>query len=267
MPISPYRIVVASIKGGTGKTTTAVSLATIIARHHSTLLVDFDPQGQVVSHFRLPQSSGVSDWLMGHRYFEETIITGRPSTLRILPGDYHSKDVGYMYMTERGAFPLGSKLMEIEGFDFQVYDTAAGGFLQEAALIVADHVVVPFRTEGASLTSLKNVLDLIRDKTDASTPVTLLPVGYSRQYSIHRRNLSAVVSALGESYSVSEQSAVPHRVGVLEAYSEGQTIWEYKDSGLEPVRAAYGKLAARLFGLAGYGYLEKNLEKIYASPT
>jgi len=74
-----------------------------------------------------------------------------------------------------------------------------------------------------------------------------------------------VVESLGEKYSVSEANAVPHRVSVLEAFSEGLTIWEYKDSGLDVVRAAYGRLAARLFGLAGYDYLEKNLEKIYAS--
>ena len=263
--MEPYRIVVASIKGGTCKTTTAVSLAALLAQYRHTLLVDFDPQGQVTAHFGLKQSPGVSEWLLGDRPYRDCLQHGRPTNLVIMPGDQSSKHVGYKYSEQRTAYGLVAKLQNVQDFDFQVYDTAAGGFLQEAALIAANHVIIPFRTEGASIASLRHTLDTIKATTANTVGITLLPVSYQKQYAIHRRNLAIVTNALGTVFHIDEKMAVPHRVGVIEAFSEGETIWEYKDSTLQPVRAAYAKLAEYIFELTELSYYSKQLENTYAA--
>lgn len=263
--MQPYRIIVASIKGGTCKTTTAVSLAALLARYRPTFLIDFDPQGQVTSHFGIKKYSGVSDWLMDDKRYQECFVIGRPNMLYIIGGDQSTKHVGYRYNEQRGAYLLASKLHEIDETDFQVYDTAAGGFLQEAALIASDHVIIPFRTEGASVTSLKNTIDVIKATTRADVGITLLPVCYQKQYAIHRRNLGIVVDALGSVFHVAEEMAVPHRVGVIEAFTEEETIWEYKDNSLTPVRVAYAKLAAYIFNLTELAYYSKRLETTYGT--
>ena len=43
------RLAVINLKGGTGKTTSAVYLAAALARRGRTLLVDADPQGSALS--------------------------------------------------------------------------------------------------------------------------------------------------------------------------------------------------------------------------
>lgn len=260
-----HRIVIASIKGGTGKTTTAVTLSALLAKLAPTLLVDFDPQGQCAAHFGKKQKSGVADWLMLNHNFKECLYQGRPDQLKILPGDTSSKDVGYKFVAGAGAYPLAGELTQIEGFDYQVYDTAAGGFLQEAALIIADHVIIPFRTEGASVQSLKNILDVIRLSAAKDVRITLLPVAYQRQYAEHRRNLALVVDQLGDAFGVVEASAIPHRVAMLEAFAEGETVWEHSDYRLDPVRTAYALLAARVFVYSNRSYYNTLLESMYGA--
>lgn len=263
--MQPYRIVIASIKGGTCKTTTAVSLAALLARYCPALLVDFDPQGQVASHFGLKQSPGVSEWLLSDRPYADCLQHVGPYNLAILPGDQSSKHVGYKYGEQNNAYALAAKLDLVDYFNFHIYDTAAGGFLQEAALIASHHVIIPFRTEGASVASLKHTIDTIKSTTRPDVPVTLLPVSYQKQYSIHRRNLAIVMGALGDVFTIDEQMAVPHRVGVIEAFSEGETIWDYKDNTLAPVRAAYARLAAHVFAMTELDYYSKLLETHYAT--
>lgn len=83
-------VTIASSKGGSGKTSTAVSLASALANLDGTFIVDADAQGQVTFSFGLPVASGLHDWIMTGKPYRDCLIPGRPIGLQILPGDSHS---------------------------------------------------------------------------------------------------------------------------------------------------------------------------------
>ena len=59
------RLAITNLKGGTGKTTTAVHLAAGLGRYGRTLLVDADPQGSATEWTMLMEDEGPFDLLTG----------------------------------------------------------------------------------------------------------------------------------------------------------------------------------------------------------
>ena len=85
----PRIIAVSNQKGGVGKTTTAVNLATALAlEDHMVLLVDLDPQGNASSGLSVPKSEvtvGVADVLLGFRELPEAVVPTCIDGLHLLP--------------------------------------------------------------------------------------------------------------------------------------------------------------------------------------
>lgn len=258
-----HRIVVASIKGGTGKTTTAVALAAKLAQYMSTLIIDFDAQAQVCMHFGKDSKRGVFDWLVKGVPYQDCLLRARPATLSILPGNDDTRAIPAQVHQQSGAYLLSAAMSNIDAYNFVVVDTAAGGILQEAALNGAAQVIVPFRLEGPSIRSLRNSLDMIKACAPSRVAITLLPVGYDKRLGEHKRNLSAVVDAFGAGYGLSsdESDCMPiyNRVAVAEAFSNGQTIWEVNSDGIQDVQRGYTLLAARVCELSDYDFYASHI--------
>ena len=79
---------IANQKGGVGKTTTAVSLAGLLAaRGHETLLVDLDPHGSMTSYFGYdPDTIEDSVYLLFERWLRPRVEAAFPE-LRRTPSD------------------------------------------------------------------------------------------------------------------------------------------------------------------------------------
>lgn len=267
-------IAVAANKGGVGKTTTSVSLAAGLANLGKVLLVDGDSQGHISLSFGLPVRSGLFDWLVRDLPLQDCTLTGRPVALTLLPGDSLTKTVERLYsatdefvrLVEKlrllaagswqqarnpaGGSPLGAQ--PTASSPFVIFDTAAGGLFQEAALAAADQIVVPFRAETLGIDSMFQTLELIRQLAPSS-PTTLLPTAFDTRLSEQKENLQRVVNEFGEGYGLSrdwDAYVIRNRVAVAQCVSYGKTIYEYNQQGIKDVRRGYTTLINRVVALA-----------------
>jgi chromosome partitioning protein len=186
--------VVAALKGGVGKTTTAVYLAAVAAAgRRSVTLVDAD------------QQASAADWL-------ETSEDENLSGIELAEAP-----------TER---LLAKALAKIDPDDVAVVDTPPGHErLLAKALEFADVVVVPTRVGGVEVPRVQVVLDLVPPKT----PVGLV-ISSARTYT--RDYLDAV--AEWEEADVRVWGSVPERVAIaagprdwlsLDGFEAYQAVW------------------------------------------
>lgn len=170
-----YTITLASAKGGTGKTTTALNLSVAFAeKGRSTLLVDADPQGAVA--LALARNEG--EWNGLHEYLtdqagpDDVVVTTKLSGLSIVPR-------GRLDVLEVDAFEQSIKagglerlLQALESrFRVIIIDTPSGvGAITRSAMQASDFVLAPVQAEPLSLRSLSQVLSVIEHLRETSNP-------------------------------------------------------------------------------------------------
>ena len=159
-------LVVASQKGGIGKTTTAVSLAHGLAlRGKKVMLVDLDTQAQCSTMLGKPQEPGIFRWLsfeliekkpLTFDYVRQWLrLTGRDN-LVLLPGDQSTDLVTGMAISSGRDYQEHFKrcvapLLRV-GLDYIVFDTRPSrGLIQDVAVWTSNYVMVPVSMEFASV--------------------------------------------------------------------------------------------------------------------
>lgn len=229
-------LAISSLKGGVGKTTTAVNLAAAAARAgRHVLLVDVDPQGSVAPSLGLSPERGIGDWLVGGASFAETVVhDARPGLDVVAAGgdliaaEEHLREKG----KEKRRHRLERRLSEIEndGYDAVVLDCPPGvSLLLENAYLAADELVLPAKLDYLSLPALDRTrsyaqaLDAGREKRIKIDGI--LPTFYDLRTHVSED----VLSALRERFS---KILTPIRINasLAEAPSQGKTIFEFDGS-------------------------------------
>src|SRR2546425_12468575 len=186
-------------KGGTGKTTTAVNLATATAiEGKKTLIVDLDPQGNATTGLGFEKatlSSTVYNVLSQSRKAEEVLLHTRIERLSLLPSNLDlagaevelSSTPGREYVLRESISPIKDQFEQI------VIDCPPNiGLLTLNALVSSDLVLIPVQCEFypmEGLPTLLKVMDLVRSRLQAAFDYRIILTMYDRRTALSRRAL------------------------------------------------------------------------------
>ena len=161
-------LVVASQKGGVGKTTTALNLAyAFVDAGFRVVLIDTDPQGAIGLSLSSKMASrpGLADLMAREADLDRALLKTKIPDFAILP-------IGQLAPAESQSFAtamtdgthLSTVLSQLEGdYDLAVVDTPCGfGGITEGAMRAATHIVSPVQAEPIALRSIPQLLEMVR---------------------------------------------------------------------------------------------------------
>jgi chromosome partitioning protein len=246
-------LAVVSQKGGVGKTTTAINLASVLARRgRKTLLVDVDPQGAVrhgVGLTGTAQPAGLADVLAGSHDLQDVVLgTPLPWLRVLLAGSVSEAAEHETYLAQVAGSPkLGELFDRARGRGYLVVvDTPPGlGAVTRRVLAHSQHVIIPLQCEPLALQTTTQILRAVREAAAANPALTLdgiLLTMLEEGNAVSQRVAAYVREQLPPELLF--DVAIPRTMASIDAFAAGQPV--VLRAPQDPAALAYVRLAEQL---------------------
>ena len=224
----PRVLSVANQKGGVGKTTTAVNLATALsAIGKQVLLVDLDPQGNATTGLGVKRSSiqmSTYDIIFNDASVGETAVQTKVPGLSVLPSSVHLSGAEIELVTaSRREFRLQEALRVAMPYDYVIIDCPPSlSLLTLNALVASDSIVVPLQCEFYALEGLSHLVKTIERVRKTYNPKLDIHGVLLTMYD-KRNNLSGMVAQDVRDYFGDKvyKTIIPRNIRLSEAPSYG----------------------------------------------
>ena len=237
----PRILAIANRKGGVGKTTTAVNIATAMAAAGKKVLVlDLDPQGNASTSMGVDKKGATIssyDVLLGAKKLTEAVVWTDVPRFSIVPSspDLAAAEIELVNLPSR-EFAL-KKALEKDGinYDYIIIDCPPSlSLITVNALVAANAVIVPLQCE---FLALEGVADLIKNinviKKNFNPNLTLQGVVLTMYDK--RNNLTQMVEDDVRNFFGKKvyDTVIPRNVKISEAPSHGKPVllYDFKCSG------------------------------------
>jgi chromosome partitioning protein len=249
----PCRIIALSNqKGGVGKTTTAINLATALAAcGNRVLVVDFDPQGNTTTGFGVDKrqlTTSSYSLLMGDSQLSEAAVATQVPGLHLVPSTIHlsGAEVELVPLMARETRLKEALQPVFGGYDYVFIDCPPSlGLLTINALVAATDVLIPMQAEFFAMEGLSQLFktfELVRKNLNPQLEILgVLLTMFDKRNNLAQQVVNEVREHLGAKVF---ETVIPRNVRLSEAPSHGAPglIYDVKSPGSQ----AYIRLAAEL---------------------
>jgi len=225
------KIACQNLKGGTGKTTTVVSLASCLASKGKKILVlDVDVQGNIKESFGIDHKLTMYDLLINDAFVEDCIVKARDNIDCIISNNTLASCELQLSAMPRREETLKIRMRHIDQiarYDFVLIDCSPSlSLLNQNALLYADEIIIPISMDYLAMLGATQVIDnlaMIKKYYEKQLIITgVIPTFYEK-----RTNMSQeVMEALQDTYKEKVFPAIRLDTKIKQASSANQTIFE-----------------------------------------